>query len=364
MFTEQSVLRRTALVRLWLLAQEMTMNAKTRSQPQSALLPLLGAGVGLGLLLLNSGRHSSAQERRTGLELFDDVWLEVANRYYDVERLSGWNVWRHRFDERIHSIADAVYYANRMLDSLADRYTFLRTPRQVRVENSHANDQVAFPKLIADGVGYIDFTSFDVGSTGDQLRDAILDLADCNRIILNMRGNGGGLIEECLACCSLFLKEGLVVRSRQRLSNGLFEIRSVTLTQSGIVSRHARDGQSDRFNEVARYRPIASGKQLVALIDEKTASASEMMLGCLREHGLVTLIGRRTRGKGIGQDHINLRGGVRLSVTSMHYHLPGGHWLGDAGMTVSRGLCPDIELRHTDNRSCIEAAMSVFFPSR
>lgn len=338
------------------------MNAIMRDSKPN-LLPLVGFGVGIGLVLLNSGRRVSAQERRIALTLYDEVWTEVLHRFYNVERLRGWDAWRYRFDARIHSIPDAVYYANRMLKSLDDRYTWLRNPRETRVEISHLDDRIAFPSLVADGVGYIDFTSFQAGSTGDQLRDALRDLGDCNRIILDMRGNGGGLTEECIACCSLFMEQGLVMTSRERLPDGSFQIRTVTIVPEGIESRYSRDGEPDRVELLPRYRPIAAGKQIVALMDDDTASASEMMLGCLADHGLVILIGKPTRGKGIGQDHLGLTGGVRLSITSMRYLLPSGHWLGDAGMTVRRGLIPHVPLQFTDNRSCMRAAMGIFFPS-
>lgn len=335
------------------------MNAMHYRGP--GLLPaLVGTAVGVGLVLLNNRRRSHPDERQLAHELYDEVWAEVGNRFYDVERLAGWEGWRHRFDHRIASIDDAVYYANRMLGSLNDRYTQLMNPRQTREDLAHMNDRVTFPDVIAPGVGYIDFTSFQAGSTGDQLKDALLKLSQCDRIILDMRGNGGGWIDEAIACCSLFIEEGRVMEYRERLADGSFEIRTVSLTPEAIVTHFSQDG---RVKEEPRYRPIAAGKQIIALIDGGTASASELMLGCLSCHGMVVLIGQETRGKGIGQSNLTVRTGLRLAVTSLRYLLPDGHWLGDAGMTVRRGLLPDVPLRRTDNQTCMAAAMNVFFPS-
>lgn len=338
------------------------MKSKAQERSPSLVPALLTVGVGLGLMLLSNGRRRvTPDERSLALEAYDEVWSQVANRFYEVERLAGWGSWRHRFDHLIESVGDAVYYSNRMLRSLDDRYTHLMNPQETRVDEAHLNDRVTFPEVICPGVGYIDFTSFQAGSTGDQLKDALLRLADCDSIILDMRGNGGGWIDEALACCSLFLEEGRVMECRERLGDGSFQIKTVTLTPTAIETHYSPSGRVERK---PRYRPVAAGKRIVALIDGGTASASELMLGCLKCHGLVVLIGQETRAKGIGQSTINVRPGLRLTVTSLRYLLPDGHWLGDAGMTVRRGLWPDVPLRHTDNRTCMAAAMAVIFQPR
>ena len=133
-------------------------------------------------------------------------------------------------------------------------------------------------------------------------------------VVLDMRGNGGGLLREAVATADLFLTEGEIVSLRGRTSG-------------------------NRRTWLADARESLAGLPMVVLIDGRSASATELVAAALQDHGRATVMGQRSFGKGSVQSTINLgpeKGALYL--TSALYHAP-------SGRAVQRtGVGPDIEL--------------------
>ena len=151
-----------------------------------------------------------------------------------------------------------------------------------------------------DRIGYLQLNGF-TDKTAEQARQVLeqLEKQQVAGLIVDVRGNGGGLLSEATAFANLFVGEGVLLSSRGRADkNTTWEARP---------------------NGIKREYPI------VILIDEGSASASEIVAGVVaaRKSGQATLIGERTYGKGTVQEIVDLGAdGGRLKFTSAYYYLP------------------------------------------
>lgn len=169
--------------------------------------------------------------------------------------------------------------------------------------------------LLERGYGLLRIHAFhrrvgaDVGLALDRLQR---EGGPLQGLIVDLRGNPGGLMDEAVLTVDHFLPEGPLVETRGR---------------DGIVSGHDR---STTTPDDLRCR-------LVVLIDGGTASAAEVVAGSLQDLGRATLIGERSYGKGSVQQIYELEDGSALRLTKARYTLPSGRFIGD-----HRGLDPDL----------------------
>ena len=155
---------------------------------------------------------------------------------------------------------------------------------------------------------------------GDTLAEAdkvLKDFAKKNPdgIILDLRFNGGGYLDGAVDLSSYFLKEGKVVTVEGR---------------DGPPQVHSVSGH-----------PLFPALPLVVLVNQGTASASEIVAGALQDHERATIIGMKTFGKGTVQEVLDLPGGSSLRVTIAHWLTPDGRNLG------KEGVIPDIKIDRT-----------------
>jgi carboxyl-terminal processing protease len=179
--------------------------------------------------------------------------------------------------------------------------------------------------------GYVRIVQFS-DSTPDDLVTAISGLMQrgsterarvpLRGLVLDLRGNPGGVLESAVSVADAFLDDGLIVRAEGRTPQARFEM--------SATAGDALDGQ-----------PI------VVLIDGGSASGSEIVAGALRDHGRATLMGERTFGKGSVQTVIPLRDGQALKLTTSRYFTPSGSSI------HARGLEPDIAIRRLDHEPAV-----------
>ena len=160
---------------------------------------------------------------------------------------------------------------------------------------------VPFTHLFADGVGYVPLRVFSE-SARDELEGAVEELVKegATRLILDLRGNPGGLLDQGVALADLFLDERLTVA----------ETRGRTGGQNSIL----RTSRPESF----------PGLPLVVLIDERSASASEIVAGALQDHDRALVIGATSFGKGLVQTLYRLSGGNMLKLTTARWYTPSG----------------------------------------
>ncbi|HEV2061162.1 MAG TPA: S41 family peptidase [Solirubrobacteraceae bacterium] len=171
-------------------------------------------------------------------------------------------------------------------------------------------------------VGYVALSTFGPRTAHVEVADAIrrLKRRKAKGIVLDLRGNGGGLVTEAQLVASMFLADGTIVKTSGRA------VESQTLEALG--------------------QPIAGKMPTVVLVDRNTASASEIVAGALQDRKRAKLVGVRTFGKGVFQQIIPLDNGGALDITVGRYLLPSGRNLGGAGTKPGDGLKPDVVVRN------------------
>ncbi|MFN2531571.1 MAG: S41 family peptidase [Pyrinomonadaceae bacterium] len=153
--------------------------------------------------------------------------------------------------------------------------------------------------MLKPGVAYIDMTRGFNYTTTDELEEALGKLHDkgMTSLVLDLRNNPGGFLDQAIHVAEIFLKNGQVV-----------------LTQKG------RNG----FREYKSHNSSPDPTPLVILINENTASASEIVAGAMQDHDRALIVGQTSFGKGLVQSIIPLEYGAGLTLTSAKYYTPSG----------------------------------------
>ncbi len=220
-----------------------------------------------------------------------------------------------RFGDRILEV-DGVKMSGKLSSSVRDK---IRGPRgsvvKITVERAAdkrvqtveiTRDSVPQPSipdayLIKPGVGYVDMTRGFNYTTTDELQQAIEGLRSrgMNSLVLDLRNNPGGFLEQAIHVAEVFLPSDQLILT-QRGRNGL------------------RDNTYKSRNSSPDLTP------LVILINENTASASEIVAGAMQDHDRALIVGKTSFGKGLVQSIILLEYGAGLTLTSAKYFTPSG----------------------------------------
>lgn len=160
---------------------------------------------------------------------------------------------------------------------------------------------VPYYTMLSDSIGYIILNSFTEGCARE-VRLALVELKDrgAKRLVLDLRGNGGGSLSEAVDITGLFVPKG-----------------SVVVTTKGKI---AQATQSFR----TRREPLDATMPLVVLVDGQSASASEIVAGAIQDFDRGVIMGRRTYGKGLVQTVRDLPYNNSLKLTTGKYYTPSG----------------------------------------
>lgn len=281
----------------------MYLSSEEYSQGFSTLEGFVGIGVGLqetenGVQISEVMKYSAAEE--AGLQIGD---LIVKINGEDATKMKNADVASKLRGEEGTSVKLTVRRYGRDITVTCER----RQVNQVYVSN----------KTMADGVEYIKISA--IGSQNDwtafsEIWDS-LPSKNTRAVILDLRGNGGGLIDAAL-----------------KMANVMTQGKDVEL--AGVRYRDDMGGLEQTYS-TGNTLPL---NKIVVLVDGGTASAAELLAGSLQDTGSATLIGSKTYGKGQGQFHIDLVNGDKLVITTLELELPKqGCWEGV-------GLTPDIQL--------------------
>jgi carboxyl-terminal processing protease len=159
------------------------------------------------------------------------------------------------------------------------------------------------------------FTSGAHGEVGDAVRRLLKQGADA--VVLDLRDNGGGLLNEAVMVSSIFIPDGKIVTTR-----GRSRPEQVYEATGGAIDRDI---------------PV------VVLVNDRSASASEIVTGALQDRDRAKVVGTRTFGKGVFQEIEPLANGGALDITVGEYFLPSGRNLGGGGVERGSGVSPDVE---------------------
>jgi carboxyl-terminal processing protease len=201
--------------------------------------------------------------------------------------------------------------------------------RDLRLTRAQVTLPITTSKVIetANGrkLGYVRLTTFSDGAHG-QLRRAVekVERQGAEGIVLDLRGNGGGLLEEAVLTASIFMPKDRVV-----------------------VSTDSRTEGHSVYKTVGHNLPK---RPVVVLIDRNTASAAEILTAALADDAGATVVGTRSYGKGVFQQEVGLSNGGALKLTIGEYFTPDGTNL------AGKGIHPDVRAKD-DPRTRADEAM-------
>lgn len=172
-------------------------------------------------------------------------------------------------------------------------------------------------QMLEDNIGYIQVDSFDSG-VADRAEEQLNELKEkgAKGIILDLRSNGGGIVDEATGIADLFLNKGETV----------------------LITK----GKSEKEDETkAKKDPIIKDIPLVVLVNQGSASASEILAGALKDKYGATIVGMNTYGKGVIQTLYSLSNGGGLKITTEEYYTPNHNKINKVGIK------PDVEIELT-----------------
>jgi carboxyl-terminal processing protease len=197
-----------------------------------------------------------------------------------------------------------------------------KPPRDVRLERARVDVPVVESEMkeAPDGrkIAHVRLSGFTSGAHGE-VRDAVDELLDkgAEGVVLDLRDNGGGLLNEAVLISSIFIPDGTIVSTDGR-------------------------ARPKRVFE-ATGNAIDSKIPVVVLVNRSSASASEIVTGALQDRHRAEVVGTRTFGKGVFQEVRKLSNGGALDITVGEYFTPSGRNLGGGGVKQGAGIQPDIK---------------------
>jgi carboxyl-terminal processing protease len=170
-------------------------------------------------------------------------------------------------------------------------------------------------------LGVVALATFSPGAHGE-VRAGVEKVlhAGARGIVLDLRSNGGGLVEEARLVASIFVSKGVIVTTRGRSQP------TQVITASGDA--------------------ISSTIPVAVLVDANTASAAEIVAAALQDHRRATVVGTHTFGKGVFQEEEPLANGGALDITVGEYFTPAGRNLGGGGVKQGAGVLPEVRVTH------------------
>ncbi|NNK57669.1 MAG: S41 family peptidase [Desulfofustis sp.] len=170
--------------------------------------------------------------------------------------------------------------------------------------------------LLKPGFGYLRISNFQRNTTNELTAhiEELQKTSTLRGLILDLRNNPGGLLDQAVSVSDLFLEEGLIVYTRGRNKD------------QDLTFEAKANNTLDRF-------------PLVLLVNEGTASASEIVAGAVQDHRRGVIVGTNTFGKGSVQSIIPLNDGAGLKMTTAHYYTPSGRTIQVTGIT------PDVTVK-------------------
>lgn len=336
---------------VYLLAIQSSRVVSTSASPGAAIV--WTATVLALLLILFACLLAIRQIKRSACsprQLARLVYETILSRSIYSERLPPVKIWQHTFS-RCRDFECVFKLANEIIERNTDPHGYLEHDAPVDSRNDCAGDLVE-GRLLSGKVGYLRIGGFAYG-VSKYVERQLHQIGRVQSLIVDLRGNRGGIVLEGFKTASLFLRRGTLAHFEYRVpgDDSTRQLKySVALNESGIVQTRTIEGSASTQPTPVDDQVLSDrlklwrlGQFIVLLVDEGSASAAEMFAGALKDNRAAVIAGRPTYGKGVGQSHVTLSGDVALNVTSFKFFTPNGFWPGD-GTKPGSGLVPTITI--------------------
>lgn len=209
------------------------------------------------------------------------------------------------------------------------------TPLEIKVPVRNVEIKSVSCEMLDDQIGYIRISQF-IGVTEEQYREAFQTLKDqdMEKLVVDLRGNPGGLLTSVCGILRQILPEGLIVYTEDKYGN-------------------REEEKCDGKNQL--------DMPLAVLVNENSASASEIFAGAVKDYGIGTIVGTTTYGKGVVQSIQPLSDGSAVKLTISNYYTPKGNNINkkgiepDVSVELDSGLADKAELTHEEDNQLQEA---------
>ena len=173
-------------------------------------------------------------------------------------------------------------------------------------------------KIFENNIGYLKVPSFDE-DTANSFKEKVQELQNkgAEKLIIDLRNNGGGIVDEAVDIADMLLEKGKTIIS--------------------TVNNRDKKNVTYSKNDPTITMPV------IVLVNENSASASEILIGALKDNGRAKIIGTKTYGKGVIQTVISLSDGSGIKITTAEYYTPKGTAIHEIGID------PDIEVKLPDD---------------
>ncbi|HLL21777.1 MAG TPA: S41 family peptidase [Kofleriaceae bacterium] len=217
-----------------------------------------------------------------------------------------------------HEVASASTWEARMRGASGTRVSIAvlragwKEPRVFVVVRAQVKLPTVRHRVLEKGIGYLAIARFAEATSTDASAAlaALRGSGALDVLVLDLRNDPGGLVDQAISVADLFLDAGTIVTIRGR--------------QGTVETQTAHKGGA------------ATSTPIIVIVDQGTASAAEILAGALRDHGRAKLVGTKTYGKGTVQTFFDLDDGAGLKLTTARFYTPKGNSL------ESKGLVPDV----------------------
>lgn len=197
-------------------------------------------------------------------------------------------------------------------------------PFEVEITREDIEVPYVESEMKTDEIGYISLAQF-IENVGTKVESAVNDLKEegAKGIILDLRNNPGGLLNEAVDVSSVFIEQGVIVSVRQK-------------------------DETERILKVNSNIKADTEIPLIVLINKGSASGSEIVAGAVKDYDRAELIGTTSFGKGVVQSVVPLKDGSAVSLTTARYYTPDGNYIHEKGIEPDLKVELDIEAAQED----------------
>lgn len=197
-----------------------------------------------------------------------------------------------------------------------------KEPKDINIKRAKITIKSLNAKTVDSDIAYIKLNTFENVSAATDFEKSLRSFSNVKGLIIDLRGNGGGLLQNAVDIGSMFIDNGMIVQT---------------------IDRDGRREQLDSSGRVIWRKPT------VVLINESSASASEILAGAMRDNKVATLVGAHSFGKASVQNVKRLSDGSALLLTIAKYLTPNGEDI------MKKGIKPDVEVNLPSEEAEVKA---------